>query len=64
MIHILLLAVGWVLALGLALFALVVIVGAWGSLTFRELPLFSDGPEPTTVRVLPEIDLPLGGPEC
>lgn len=57
MIHQLFIAAGLI---ALAAAALFVIILGWASLSFHELPLFSDGPEPTTVKRLPEIDLPLG----
>jgi hypothetical protein len=41
---------------GLLLIALVV---TWGALAWHELPPWSEGDEPSTVRMLPRIDLPL-----
>lgn len=60
MIRTLLFLVAWVIVAGGVLFAAVALIGAWGSLTFHELPPFSEGPEPTNVVVKPIIDLPLG----
>jgi hypothetical protein len=46
-------------ALIIAGMLLTVVVVTWGSLTWRELPPWSEGDEPATVRTLPRIDLPL-----
>jgi hypothetical protein len=46
-------------ALIISALLLTVVVVAWGSLSWRELPPWSEGDEPSTVRTLPRIDLPL-----
>jgi hypothetical protein len=46
-------------ALIIAGMLLTVVIVAWGSLTWREIPMWSGGHEPSTVRLLPEVDIPL-----
>jgi hypothetical protein len=50
----------FVAVVAVTILLLLAIAIAWGGLTWKDLPAWSAGDEPTNVRLLPEIDIPLG----